>query len=1174
MDKQFRYPGVRPFQRSQANLFFGRDKDREELLQLVDLDKLTVLYSKSGLGKSSLLNAALLPAVEKAGKLRPFSFRFGAWYKGKEGTPLDVLTHSLAEQAGDEPSFLDEIGRPDMNPLWFYLKKIQIQHPDKTGFLLILDQFEELFSYPQELVRNFGRRLASALYQDIPQSILNNFEKRYQENPQFLTKEEMDLLHQPFDLKVLFAIRSDRLSLLDELTPYLPKILGRLYRLDALSAEAAEEAILNPAYQKGDEFASPRFDYNDQALDYMLDYLTKGRKENIESFQLQILCQYIESELVIEKKLSEVKKEDIGDLDAIYRSYYERQIKRLPNPADIAAARRLIEEGLIEEKDQRRLSLHESQIEQFYGISKELLDQLVETRLLRPEPHYKGGYLYELSHDSIVAPILQAKRERVVIEQQKEAEEEQRKMEQRLKQKEEEAQKEQRRAQTARKANILVGTTVVLAATTGFFYQQNRVWMKESELKAKETSYRADIARQNAESSELTSMALVETEIDRTLAFHLAEAAVQKNPDNQLAVKVRNDVLLRSTFYPFYEKSLLAHQHYISDFAFSPDNKWLVSASVDSTLIIWDLSTFSPVDTLRRHKGPIMDVDFASDGRSILSGDETGLAIIWPFQNGKVNRQQLKSIEYESVIRDVAFAQTPNHILFAGDYKPANDFRPIRHLSVWSLYDNKWINRHIPLHEGSITNVVSVKSQDKTLAITAGADRSVKLLDYRTDSIFYQISDLPANVSNLDYSDGADILVVGLDDGSVHIWEKFSTGARKRAMSFKAHENYISDVVITPDDRRILTCSWDKTAKLWDMQGNLLKVFLGHKDGLRAITISKDQKIVVTGGEDRTMRIWPLKAYEFKSLDLNRAGAPSPVQAVAANGEQLLAGKFEGRALLYGKNGDFVKALDHQGRILDVALSADNKLAATAGLGKQTIRVWDLKKGTSTALNYATAVDAVAFSADGKYLLAGTREKTAILWDLETQDTISVFRGHTANVIDVAFSPKGDRLLTASSDGTARLWSFEGALIYQVRHHSDRVTSVAFHPTEDGVFLTGSWDNTFALWKLDSLKQKFIGHSSDVNKVAFSADGATILSASADRTVRLWTPDGKELESFIYHDDSIIDAVFAPDEEEGWKILTGSKDQTARIWRQKDLETIKQSIAPLTEDQKTKYSVQ
>lgn len=1171
MAKQFRYPGVRPFQRSQANVFFGREKDRVELLQLLDGDKITVLYSKSGLGKSSLLNAALVPDVEAEGKLVPFSFRLGAWTKGKEETPLDVVTHSLAQMAGNQQTFLDQIAQPGMNPIWFYLKELQIQSPEKEGFLLVLDQFEELFTYPPELIRNFGRRLAAAIYQDIPQTVLNNFEKKYLEDPNFLTDEEMNLLHKPFELKVLFAIRSDRLSLLDELTPYIPKILGRLYKLDALSGEAAEEAILNPAYQQGNGFASPRFDYADQALDYMIEYLTKGHKENIESFQLQILCQYIESELVMEKGLKEIRKEDIGDLDTIYRSYYERQIKRLPNQADIDSARRLIEEGLIEEKDQRRLSLHESQIEQFYGIRKELLDELVETRLLRPEPHYKGGYLYELSHDSIVAPILQAKRERVAIEQQKEAVEEQRRMEERLKQRELEAQKEKKRASTARRANILVGTTVVLAATTAFYYLQNRIWIKEGDLKAKEISYRADIARQNAASSDLTSMALVEMEIDRTLALHLAEAAVEKNPDNQLAVKVRNDLLLKSSFYPFYQKNLEAHRHYLSDFAFSPDNKWLVSASIDSTLILWDLKNFEPTDTLRGHRGAVMDVDFSFDGKYILSGDEKGLAILWPFQNGKINRSAIKTINYEATIRDVAFAQNPNHILFAGDYRPAGQRQSTRYLSAWSLYENNWINRFVPVHDGSVTNAVAMNLPG--MVLTSGADRTIKLVDYTSDSIYFVISDLPANVSNMDYSPDKDLLVAGLEDGTVHIWEKIKSRYPNRIISFKAHENYISDVVITPDDQRILTCSWDRTAKLWDFNGNPLKEFLGHKDGLRAISISKDQKYVITGSEDRSMRVWSLKPYEFKSLDLNRVGTPSSAIGVATNGDQYLVGKFEGKALLFSRKGDFVRFLDHQGRLLDVALSSDKKTAATAGLGTRTIRIWDLKSGASTPLDIKTTVDAIAFSADGKMLLAGVRDSTAVLWNVETKEPIYTFKGHLGNVIDVAISPKMDKILTASSDGTAKLWTREGALITTLRHHTDRVTCVAFHPTEDGVFLTGSWDNTFALWKLDSLQRQFFGHSSDINEVAFSPDGQMILSASADKSVRLWTMDGKEIESFIYHDDSVIDAVFSYDEDDGWMVLSGSRDRTARVWRLSDVNIIKAGLSPLTDEQRKKYNI-
>ncbi|MBK6619398.1 MAG: hypothetical protein IPG32_00395 [Saprospirales bacterium] len=112
MTQQFRYPGVRPFSRSQANVFFGRDKDCDELVQMIDLDKITVLYSKSGLGKSSLLNAAVIPAVEAAGQLMAFSFRFGAFYRDKEGSPSTSWSIPWPKKPVAHPLFSTRSPRP------------------------------------------------------------------------------------------------------------------------------------------------------------------------------------------------------------------------------------------------------------------------------------------------------------------------------------------------------------------------------------------------------------------------------------------------------------------------------------------------------------------------------------------------------------------------------------------------------------------------------------------------------------------------------------------------------------------------------------------------------------------------------------------------------------------------------------------------------------------------------------------------------------------------------------------------------------------------------------------------------------------------------------------------------------------------------------------------------
>ena len=89
-------------------------------------------------------------------------------------------------------------------------------------------------------------------------------------------------------------------------------------------------------------------------------------------------------------------------------------------PAEQLPARRLIEEGLVFEEEERRLSLYEGQIFKTYKIQPETLQKLVDAHLLRAEPSLSGGYTYELSHDTLVAPVLKAKRLRLEEERREE----------------------------------------------------------------------------------------------------------------------------------------------------------------------------------------------------------------------------------------------------------------------------------------------------------------------------------------------------------------------------------------------------------------------------------------------------------------------------------------------------------------------------------------------------------------------------------------------------------------------------------------------------------------------------------------------------------------------------------------------------------------------------------
>lgn len=463
MKMKYRYPGARPFEAGEEAMFFGREQDIEKLLAQLRLNQMLVLYAKSGLGKSSLINAGLLPRLEQEEGLRAFAIRFQA-YQSAQAHVILPLDRTRA-QLHNSSLLLDRIIDEQPKSLWYLLKSLQLTTEGKEGAVLVFDQFEELFTYPAKAVEDFVQELSALLYTTIPDHYRRGLESKLAANPGQFTAAELELLHQPLQLKLIMAIRSDRYSLLDRLKPFVPSLLDNTYELQALNMSQAEDAILNPAYETG-TFASPSFDFEDQAVDHLINFLSQGRSQSIESFQLQILCEYIERKLVVAKGETQILQTDLGDPQHILEGYYFDKLAEIKDAEAQLAVRKLIEEGMVFEEEERRLSLYEGQIENTYGLSKLLLDQLVASHLIRAEPSLRGGYTYELSHDTLVAPILKAKALRVQSEEaQKKAEVERQRLE-------ELSEERQQKVRARRLASIMSITALLALVATGFAFQQ------------------------------------------------------------------------------------------------------------------------------------------------------------------------------------------------------------------------------------------------------------------------------------------------------------------------------------------------------------------------------------------------------------------------------------------------------------------------------------------------------------------------------------------------------------------------------------------------------------------------------------------------------------------------------------------------------------------------------
>jgi eukaryotic-like serine/threonine-protein kinase len=323
------------------------------------------------------------------------------------------------------------------------------------------------------------------------------------------------------------------------------------------------------------------------------------------------------------------------------------------------------------------------------------------------------------------------------------------------------------------------------------------------------------------------------------------------------------------------------------------------------------------------------------------------------------------------------------------------------------------------------------------------------------------------------------------------------------------HGDRVFSAAFSPDGTRIVTASYDKTARVWEaLTGAELIVLKGHSDRVFCAAYSPDSTHIVTGSADNTARIWD-----------------------ARTGEQLLT--------LSG----------HDRRVDSVAFSPDGMRIVTGSWDK-TARVWDVHTGVQLAVlaGHTDVIYSAAFSPDGTRIVTTSQDKTARVWDARTWKQLAVLSGHGDFVVSGVYSPDGKQILTASADKTARIWdAHSGAQLVVLSGHSDFVYSAAYSPTGTRI-VTASGDKTARIWDAGSGKQLAVlaGHNLAVASAAYSPDGTHIVTASQDKTARIWDARvGAQLDTLSGQGDVVSSAEYSPDST---RIVTASYDKTVRIW--------------------------
>jgi WD40 repeat protein/formylglycine-generating enzyme required for sulfatase activity len=306
----------------------------------------------------------------------------------------------------------------------------------------------------------------------------------------------------------------------------------------------------------------------------------------------------------------------------------------------------------------------------------------------------------------------------------------------------------------------------------------------------------------------------------------------------------------------------------------------------------------------------------------------------------------------------------------------------------------------------------------------------------------------------------------------------------------KGHSDNVGNVAFSPDGKRIVSSSNDKTLKVWDAEtGKEMLTLKGHSGIVTSGAFSPDGKRIVSCSmEDTMLRIWDAETGKVThpQIDLIPPGQHSRLKqeilrrkaiifsvSYSTDGKRIVGGGLRGPIKVWNaKTGKEMLTLKgHSGAVASVAFSPDDKRIVSSGSTDKTLKVWDAETGKEMLTLNPGNVTSAAFSPDGKWIVStgnklSVTESEVYIWDSETGKEMLTLNGHSYGVWSVSFSPDGERIVSGGDDTTVKVWDAKtGQEMLTLKEHTAGVRSVCFSPDGKRI-VSSSDDNTVIVWDL------------------------------------------------------------------------------------------------------------
>lgn len=1086
------YKGLYAFSSVDRADFYGREETVHYLLRRLHETPMAFLVGSSGSGKSSIIRAGLIPALTSADQVANRGGVDAMGWSIVEFRPGADPFRALAETIARLPKANPDVGLVThrLSEEGATLGALNLL-PAHTQTLIFADQFEELYTLCTSVTT---RRLFIDL-------LLNSV----------LTPAS-----EASPLVLIIAMRADFLGQALTHRPLADALQRSGIMLGPMARQELRRAIEEPARNRG-------VTYEPGLTERLLDDVGQ------EPGNLPLL-QFALAELWSRRTGYVVTHEAydaIGRVSGALASYADRVYAQLTGEEQATARRlfiQLVQPG-EETGDTRRPALRSELSEAAWTLAQKLADlRLVVTG------HSDGGESVELVHEALIRSWAQ-------LREWMDEDRDFRRWQQRLRT------YVQQWIASDREADALLRGGVLTEAEGWLTLRRNDLSQSEQAL------IDASIAARNAKLAEIEATRQVE--LTRTQALAMAE--MQRAEAEHRRAEVERTARQRLRWLTFGLAGVLVVAMVAAAFAFSQQAQArrfaeqalarqlaaqslnLADDATDLALLLGAEATARTTDAadltnflvsfplspfldrfLRGGSGDLTSIAVTPDGQHLLTIAENGsLTSVarWDAASGQQTHQILPFQERSGV----ALAVDGAHIATADqDMIQLWDGASGEPTAAWSV--------------GADQEIRLLKfSPDGRLLLTRLKDGAIVAWDIATHQPVGPRITPPDATENFWLSPDNRTLAITRDIGEergVDLWD--ATTGDMLGIRLGGHEATINSVAYSPDGGKLATASFDGTVRLWDVAtGELLHSPLTDQNGrVLSVVFSPNGQMLATGGADRRILLYDVATKRRIGEPL--IGHDSWVRDLrfTANGDALYSGATGGSLIRW----DMTRRLSfagHSDRVRALTLSPDGRTLATSSFDRR-ILLWDAATGRQLAelpSPHERSIIQVAYSPDGRFLAAGDGGGVVTLWDVATRRLLHPpFTPHESVVIGLAFSPDSRYLAVGDFDGNLSLWDVTtGVSVRDVANAHDGWTlSLTFTP--DGQTLaTGGADGRIQFWDTSALevggeellrtrRAAIPAHDYWVTSLLYTADGKTLISGSADNTVRFWdTASGAEV---------------------------------------------------------------